>query len=374
MKAKRFYISRAWSIARKEIRHILRDPFTMAVVFGLPMLLLVFFGYAIDFNVKDVHIAVNDQDHSRASRQLLAIVNSSRYLVTDRLAPGDLVMEKMDSEQAKGTMMIAPGFGRQLGAGQSAQVEILLDGADNSTTGMIMGYLSGIERSAQAQLATWRQRVGLQIKTRFLYNPELNSRWFIVPGLIVVIIGFLSILLTALTIAREWETGSMELLLSTPVRPLEIILGKIMPYFFMTLVSVTIVYLIARLQFGLPFRGSHVLLVVGAGLFLTLCLAQGLLISVITRQQQLAMQLSFISGLLPTFLLSGFIFPIESMPAFFQYLTTIIAPRWFMVISRNLFLKGAGWLELAEPLIMLLLLNLTLVTIALKRFKKDLEP
>jgi ABC-2 type transport system permease protein len=168
--------------------------------------------------------------------------------------------------------------------------------------------------------------------------------------------------------------GYMELLLSTPVRPLEIILGKLTPYLGLVTLSVLMIYFIARIQFGIPFRGSHLLYVLSVFLFLTLCLAQGLLISVVTRQQALAVQLAFLSALLPTMLLSGFIFPIESMPAFFQYLTLILPPRWFVYVSRGLFLKGSPFFELAPSIGALLVLNLIMVTAALRAFKQDVEP
>jgi len=369
-----FKFSRAFSIARKEIRHVLRDPFTLALALGLPILLVVFFGYAIDFNVKDVHMVAVDRDNTRASREFLRLFTSSQYFKLNLVRPGSHIMEDLDQEKAKGVVIIEPGFGRTIGDQQSATIQVLLDGADNSTAGIIVGYLAGVQRAAQERLYHRQYRLPLQLRTRFLFNQEQNSQWFVVPGLVVVVVGLLSVMLTALTIAKEWETGSMELLLSTPVRPLEIVFGKLAPYLGLVFISVAIVYIIARLQFGIPFWGSHLLFLFGVLLFLTLCLAQGLLISVLTRQQQLAMQLSFLSGLLPTFLLSGFIFPIESMPVFFQYLTYILPPRWFMVVSRGLFLKGAGLQELAKPLIMLMGLNIILVVAAMKRFKQDVEP
>ena len=214
----------------------------------------------------------------------------------------------------------------------------------------------------------------MELRTRFLFNPELNSRWFIVTGLFVVAVGVLSILLTALTVAREWETGSMELLLSTPVRPLEIILGKLAPYMGLCLGAVALVYAAARLAFGVPFRGNHLVFLLACVLFLACTLAQGLLISVVTRQQQLAMQLSNITGLLPATLLSGFIFPVESMPLFFRVLTSLLPPRWFIDCCRGIFLKGAGLRELAVPLGALTLIATGLILLATKKFKRDLEP
>ena len=190
-------------------------------------------------------------------------------------------------------------------------------------------------------------RAAYDLRTRFLFNPELDSRWFIVPGLTVVVMAILSILLTALTVAREWENGSMELLLSTPVQPLEIIIGKLAPYGVLCLIAVGLVFVIARVGFGVPFVGNPFVFGAGCLIYLVTYLAQGLLISVLTRNQQVAMQFSMLTGFLPSQLLSGFIFPVASMPAFFRYFTMIFPARWFMQISRDTFLKGSSLAELS---------------------------
>jgi ABC-2 type transport system permease protein len=369
-----FYPGRAWSLAFKEFRHIVRDPFTLVWALGMPLILVVFFGYAIDFNIRDVGLATSDRDLSRASRELLQVFSGSGYFLLTPLTPGQQPQRLLYQERARGVLLIEPGFGKELGAGRPSRVQVLLDGADNSTSTTILSYLAGLQQAASARLTGHAAAAPARLVTRFLFNPELNSRWFIVPGLIAMVMGLLSVMLTALTVAREWETGSMELLLSTPVRPLEIIVGKLLPYLGLVTVAIVMIYLIARLQFGVPFRGNHLYYLLGVFLFLTLSLAQGLLISVVTRQQVLAVQLAFISGLLPTLLLSGFIFPIQSMPAFFQYFTLILPPRWFIQVSRLLFLKGADLAELAGPLLALLLLNLFIVGAALRAFKRDLEP
>jgi len=369
-----FNIHRAWSVAHKEFRHVVRDPFTLLWALGMPVIMVIFFGYAIDFNVKEVKLVVADRDMTRASRELLQSMQGSSYFKLLPLPAGKNPQTLLFQEKAKGVIVIEPGFGREVGAGKDAQVQVLLDGADNSSAGTIMAYLAGLQQAIGERLSGKKSRQPLSIATRYLFNPELSSQWFIVPGLIVMVMGILSIILTALTVAREWEMGSMELLLSTPVRPLEIIFGKLLPYLGLVTIAVIGIYLIARIQFGVPFQGHHGLYLLGVFLFLTLCLAQGLLISVVTRQQVLAVQLGFISGLLPTLLLSGFIFPIESMPVFFQYLTVILPPRWFVELSRELFLKGTTFGYLIYPLGALLVLNVLIVSAALRAFKQDVEP
>ncbi len=369
-----FSPGRALAIARKEIRHILRDPFTLTLALGLPLVLVVFFGFAIDFDVRGITLVIHDSDKSRISRQFAEIFASSGYFLAVEPAPGSGVLRELDTARASGVLLIKPDFARRLIGGRTAQTQFVLDGADNTRASAILGYLPGILRAARHRLTQDGPAERITLSTRFLYNHELNTRWFVIPGLAVIVMGLLAIMLTALTVAREWENGSMELLLSTPVRPWEIILGKLAPYLILGLIGAVFIYLTARLGFGVPFRGSHLLYFLLCLLFLTASLAQGLLISVATRQQQLAMQLSIITGLLPSLLLSGFVFPIESMPVFFQYFTSILSQKWFMMISRGVFLQGSGALDLARPILGLSVIAGVLLTVAAKRFKKDLEP
>ena len=367
---KGFSLHRAYAVARKEVMHILRDPFTLTLALGLPVMLVTFFGYAIDFEVRNIKLAVIDLDQGPAARRLTEVFYSSGYFMP--LGTGGLGL--LDSGQASAALFIEPGFSRKVLGGKPVKAQFVMDGSDNSKAAAVMGYLPGIQRAAAGKLTGAGAQEPLSLETRFLYNPELNSRWFTIPGLAAIIIGLLAILLTALTVAREWENGSMELLLSTPVRPMEIIIGKLAPYGALVLTGVFFVYLASRFIFGVPFAGSHLLFLAACLLYITAALSQGLFISVVTRQQQVAMQLSIISGLLPSMLLSGFIFPVESMPVFFRYFTMILTPRWFMEAARGIFLKGAGLQELALPFLALALLSALLLALALKKFKTDLEP
>jgi drug efflux transport system permease protein len=369
-----FQWGRAASIARKEVRHIIRDPFTLGLAIGLPLLMVLFFGYAMDFNVHDIDLTVYDQDHSRASRELAEAFQSSGYFNLHYRSLDPNPAATLDSQAAKGALFIEPHFARDIVREGTATAQVLIDGSDNSTAGVIGGYLTGIQQAAAQRITGSPQVQPLRLDTRYLFNGELNSRWFTVPGLSVVVLAIISIMLTALTVAREWENGSMEMLLSTPVSPLEIIVGKLAPYLAMGFIAQGIIYLAARLLFGVPFAGSHFLLFTGTLLFLAASLAQGLIISVTTRHQIAAIQFSQMAGQLPSLLLSGFIFPIESMSAFFRYFTMIFPARWFMVVMRGLFLRGAGWGELAGPLGVLLLMDAIFISLAVRLFKKDVEP
>jgi ABC-2 type transport system permease protein len=365
---------RTLAIAKKEVFHILRDPFTLGAALGLPVFMVVMFGIAIEFNVKDVPLSVSESDQTQTSRRLIDTFGSSSYfLVGHAPSPYQAVFD-ITTEKARASLIIPPRFEKDLLAGRGAQAQILLDGSDNSTVAPVLGYVASIQRLASQRIAGFSPNAPYQLRTRYLFNPELNSRWFVIPGLNVMVMAILSILLTSLTVAREYENGSMELLLSTPVQPIEIIIGKLAPYGALGVLAITFVYVIARTAFGVPFVGNLGVFGLGALLFLIAYLAQGLLISVTTRKQQVAMQIAMMSGMLPSQLLSGFVFPVESMPKFFQIVTMIFPARWFMRISRDTFLKGSRLLDLTDSFIALGLICAFMIFMGTRRFKKDLEP
>jgi ABC-2 type transport system permease protein len=369
-----FKWSRVGAIAKKEVFHVRRDPFTVALSLILPVFMVIVFGFAIEFNVKNIHLAVQDSDQTQISRRLIDTFGSSGYFIVEgAFSPQDAYQQIMGNK-ARAALLIPGRFQKDLFSGRTSDVQILLDGSDNSTVGPILSYVSSIQSIANKRLADFQMPEGVNLKTRFLFNPELNSRWFVIPGLCVVVMAILSVILTSLTVAREWENGSMELMLSTPVRPLEIIVGKLLPYGALGLIAVSFVYIISRTVFDIPFEGNLFVFVLGCLLFLTTYLAQGLLISVATRSQQVAVQMAIMSGLLPAQLLSGFIFPVESMPEFFRYFTMILPARWFMVIARQSYLKGSTLVEMSIPFLALGLLSILMVRMAVKKFKMDLEP
>lgn len=368
-----FVLARCLAIAKKEMYHIIRDPFTLGAAIGLPIFMVIIFGMAIEFNVKDISLAVNDFDKTQTSRQLQEIFTSSNYFLAREAESPQIAIQHISNNIARAALIIPPDLQENLFAGNTSQVQILLDGSDSSTVVPILGYVTRIESLAAKRIANFSPDLPYELRTRFLFNPELNSRWFVIPGLNVVVMSILSILLTALTVAREYESGSMELLLSTPVQPLEIIIGKLAPYGALGLLAIGVIYVIGRLVFGVPFIGSHLVFVLGSILFLTAYLSQGLLISVTTRNQLLALQMAMMTGLLPTQLLSGFIFPIESMPQAMHYITGILPARWFMQISRDSFLQGTSFWQLWMPFLGLMLFCVVVLFLGVRAFKRDLE-
>jgi ABC-2 type transport system permease protein len=370
---------RMLAMARKEIFHIVRDPFTMSLALVLPAIIVVIFGMAIEFDLTSIPTSFLDFNQSSSSRSFANTFKSSNYFLMNNVRSPAEGFYDIESDSSRALVIVPPDFEKNLQSGQGTQVQILIDAADNASASSILGYLGQIQRKFlkiqnSTSNETTRFHQGVQLKTRYLFNPELSSKWFSVPGLAVVVMAILSILLTSLTVAREWETGSMELLLSTPIQPLEVILGKLLPYGALCMIAVSIVYVLARCLFGVPFVGNHFVFLLGCFLFLVTYLAGGLLISITVRKQTIAMQLAIIVGMLPSQLLSGFIFPVESMPKGFQYFTMILPARWFMDISRACFLQGSTLWELRVPFLALTLIGIVLIAMSVRRFKKDLEP
>lgn len=365
-------ITRILSVAKKERYHIFRDPYALAIAIIVPLFIVLVFGFVIDFDVKNIPISYQDQDRTATSRDFLTkLENSGYFRITKSLSSIDGAFKDIENGKSKAFLQIPPDFEKNILSKNPSEVQILLDGADNSTAGVILGYLSKFTTFVNAEY--FENKPAFQIQEQFYYNPQLLSSWFVVPGLTAIILALISILLTALTVAKEWENGSMELLLSTPVKPIEIIIGKMIPYLLIGLLALTLVLIVAFTVFKIPFSGSLITFIAMSIVFLISCLAQGILISILAKNQQLAMQISMITGLLPSLLLSGFIFPIENMPLFFQGLTSILPARWYILISRAVFLKGADISNIVFPSLALLVLATVLVLLALKNFKPNLE-
>jgi len=373
---KRFLTS-VRAIALKEYKHIVRDPFTLAVALVIPLVFVFAFGFIIDLDYKHMHIIVRDNDQSAESRRFLQTMSAGGYFdLTPSHTPLDADRD-LYQNRFPGLLIIQKNFGKNIRAGDSSnpgRAQLMIDGSDNARAGIILSYMTGITQTASSVFGYAPAFNTDIVRTRFLFNPELNSRWFIVPALATIIIALLSILLTALTVAKEWENGSMELLLSTPVRPYEIVAGKLAPYFALSFFNILLIFVLAVLVFKIPFTGSFILYMAACVIFITGSLALGILISITTRSQAASIQFAFAVGMLPGFVFSGFTFPIENMPAFFRAITFIFPQRWFLTISRSLFLSNAGLSALAVPFICLTIFMCVMIVLSVKKFKKDVEP
>ena len=368
--------TRLTAMARKEVLHLRRDPRSLLLAFLLPALLVVLFGYAITWDVEDIRTAVLDLDGSSRSRELLDAFEASGYFtVVRRLDRQGQVEEVLDRGQALVVIVVPPDFARNLDGGRSATLQVLVDGSDANSATIALGYAQGIVRSFSSEvlLGGAQLPVTISAETRVWYNEELLSRNMIVPGLVAVIMMIIAAMLTSLTIAREWERGTMEQLVSTPVHRFEVVLGKLLPYVAIGVIDVVVVTVIGVLLFGVPFRGSPILLMILSLAFIVGALGLGMFISAVARSQLLATQLAMILTFLPAFLLSGFMFTIDVMPPALQAITYLIPARYFLVVTRGVFLKGVGVEVLAtEGLLMIAFAALGLFG-ATRAFKKEIQ-
>lgn len=345
-------LRRLWAVARKESLHIRRDPRSLLLAIGIPMFMLVMFGYALTLDVDRVPFVVWDQSHSVESRELVARFSATRYFDHRGSVAGYRDVERaIDTREAMLALIVPPDFAAKLAAGRPAGVQAIVDGSDSNTAGLVLGYTQAIVAGFNQQLSLEQVRratgavpvAALELRPRVWFNPDLESRNFIVPGIMAVIMGLIAALLTSLTIAREWERGTMEQLISTPVKPAELILGKLLPYAGIGLVNMIVAVAMAVFFFQVPLRGSVPLLFGVGMLFVVGTLAQGILISTVARQQLLASQFAMISTFLPAFLLSGFAFAIANMPLPVQGLTYVVVPaRYFVALVKGIFLRGVG--------------------------------
>ena len=369
-------LTRLLAIARKELIQLRRDTRSLILAFLLPVLLLILFGYAISWDVRNIHTAVLDGDRSARSRELIDAFRASGYFTfVDNLERPGEIGALFDRGTVQVALVIPAGFAADLSAGRTASVQAIVDGSDANTATIVLAYSEAIVR-------TWSSRVQLQgatamglpvtAESRVWYNEELASRNMIVPGLVAVIMMIIAAMLTSLTIAREWERGTMEQLAATPVSRVEVVLGKLLPYLGIGLADVVVSSVLGVLLFDVPFRGSAALLMVLSFLFLTGALGMGMFISAATKSQVLATQAAMIATYLPSFLLSGFMFAIEVMPAPLRALTFLVPARYFLVVTRGIFLKGVGLEVLHTQGLLMIAFAVAGLGLAVLRFRKEL--
>lgn len=336
----------------KELHHITRDPLSLGMALAVPVMMLVLFGYALSLDVDQIPALIYDQSKTEASRDLIQQFQASRYFDVIGFVKDYAAIERgIDTGKALMGVVIPIDYSRNAGLGGSAPVQILLDGSDSNTASIALGYAEGVTQAYSLELRSQMQnrRAGggalvppVQAQTRVWYNSSLESKNYVVPGLIAVILQIIAALLTSLTIAREWEMGTMEQILSTPLRPAEMVLGKMLAYFVVGIVDAGIAVLVGVFIFHVPLRGSLPLLGFSTCMFLFGALFWGIFISAATRNQLQAYQMGLLSSFLPSFLLSGFIYSIDTMPKPIQAITYLVPSRYFVTILKDVFLKGVG--------------------------------
>ena len=345
------------AVMRKEMRQIRRDRRTLLILLFVPAFFLLVYGYALNFDIRHIAIGVDDRDHSSASREVVSAFSNSGYFdVVATVANAREIDGLLNRNDARAVLVIPAKFGSDAAAGRPTSVQVIVDGDNANTATTVVGYVLGIITAISSRYEV-EAHLGapagplLTLEPRVWYNPELKSTFFLVPGLIAYIAMLTAVVSTSLSVVREKELGTMEQVRMAPIGPPEYVIGKTIPYFFISLAAATLIVLAAMALFDLPMRGSWVMLLASTSLFLFAALGLGLLVSTIAESQQVAFQIALLTSYLPTLMLSGFIFPISTMPAFLQAVTYAVPARYFLVILRGIVLKGVGpaifWPQLA---------------------------
>lgn len=361
------------SIAKKEILQIWRDPLSLAMAFLMPVLLLFIFGYAITLDVNNLETIVYDADRSSMSRELTAELTASGYFSIVRTADEQREIDTyLDSGMARVAVSIPVDFAKTIASGGIAQLQVIVDGSDSNTATIALGYLSALTDIYGQRMTGGRAAPLIAPQVRVWYNPELKSRNFIIPGLIAVIMMVIAALLTSLTFAREWERGTMEQLIATPVRPSEVVLGKLAPYFLIGFIDMVISVVMAVFLFDVPLKGNIFILAVVSSVFLFGALGLGIVISIVAKSQLVASQIAMVATFLPAFLLSGFMFAISNMPMPLQWFSRLIPARYFVTVLKGIFLKGNPVRILVIDAIFLLFFAVIIFIIANRKFRKKM--
>ena len=361
------------AVCRKELRQIARDQRTLMILVFIPAFFLLLYGYALNFDIRNVALAVEDRDGTPESRALVsAFVNSGYFdLVATVYSPAE-AERLLDLNQARAVLVVPERYGRDLTSGRAASVQVLIAGDNANTATTVMGYALSIVRDVSSVASgDVRLESPLVVEPRIWYNPELRSTLFLVPGLIAYIAMITAVASTALSIVREKEMGTMEQVRMAPIGTFSFVAGKTIPYFAISLTSAALIILAAMALFGLPMRGNWLSLLLALSLFLIGALATGLLISTVADSQQVAFQVALLISLLPTLILSGFIFPISSMPRALQLVTTLVPARYFLLALRGIVLKGAPIATLIVPLVAMGLYAAAMLSLASLRLARE---
>jgi len=360
---------------KKEIYHIFRDKRTLLILFALPVLQMLLFGYVITNEIKKAHIAIYDKSNDHTTKDIINKIGSSGYFNIVKTIKNDAEIEDTFKEGlVKEVLIFEPEFAVKLEKQNIASVNVITDASDVNTANLLTNYTTAIindyviKKNAQSSIP-----LKIDIQTRMLYNPELKGVFMFVPGSMAMILILICALLTSVAIVREKETGSMEVLLVSPLNSVQIILGKVTPYVSLSVINAISIILLSRFVFGLPMQGSFILLLFECFLFILMSLSLGILISASTNSQQLAMMLSMVALMLPTILLSGFIYPIENMPVWLQWVCKINPATYFIIIEKNIMLKGTGMESIWKETLVIVAYTVLFIGLSVKKFKVRLQ-
>lgn len=368
-------MKRFLSFVKKEFQHIFRDVRSLVIIFGIPIAEILIFGFAINTDLKDAKIAILDKSHDATTQKIVNKFLSSDYFILDRYLQTETEIETVFKQgKVKEVLVFEPGFGEKFEKEGTADIQLILDASEPNTANLLNNYSTNIINDyILKQNGQNGKNMRIIPQIRMFYNPELKSVFMFVPGIMSVILLLISALMTSITITREKEFGTMEILLGSPLKPIQIVLGKVIPYLILSLVNVATILLLAYFVFGLPIAGSLTLLIAESILFIFLSLSLGILISTVSKTMQQAMLISMVALMLPSILLSGFIFPVENMPDVLYYFSFIMPPRWFIEILKSIMIKGTGFMYIWKETLILVGMTVVFIAISIKKFKIRLE-
>jgi ABC-2 type transport system permease protein len=369
-------MKRFLGFVKKEFLHIFRDFRTLIILFGIPTAQILIFGFVVSTDIKDAGVAFLDLSKDEISQKLSDKICSSGFFKrTENLLNYNDIDKILKREKIKAVIIFEKNFGRNLISENKATLSIIADGSEPNTATLITNYITAIVADFNSELVNTSGAGAMlvQPEVRMFYNPSLKSHFMFVPGVITLILILICALMTSVTITREKEFGTMEVLLVSPLRPVQIILGKVMPYFLLSFINVILILLLSWFVFGLPVKGSLVLLLAESMLYILMSLSLGILISTVSSTMQQAIFISMIGMMLPTILLSGFIFPIENMPKIYDWVSSILPPRYFVVIIKNIMIKGTGFLYVWKETLILMVFTAVFIGLSVRNFKIRLE-
>ena len=360
----------------KEFYHIFRDVRTMIILFGMPVVQILLFGFALTNEIKNARIAVLDYSKDEVTAQIIAKITSSGYFILEEnLTSEDQIEDKFRQGKIKEVIIFEDNFAENLEKNKNAGIHIIGDASDPNTASLLANYTRAIISDYEANLILNQASIPLMITPEpvLLFNPELKSVFMFVPGIITILLMLVCAMMTSISIAREKELGTMEVLLVSPLKPFQIILGKVTPYVVLSLVNALTILTLGYFVFGMPMRGNLALLLTEAMLFIMMALSMGILISTIAKNQQIALMISLAGLMLPTILLSGFIFPIENMPVVLQIISNIMPSKWFIIIIKAIMLKGLGLQYIWKETLIIILMTAAFIGLSVRNFKIRLE-
>jgi ABC-2 type transport system permease protein len=369
-------MKRFLGFVKKEFLHIFRDYRTLFILFGIPAAQILIFGYAVSTDIKNAGVAILDLSHDEVTQKLTdKIFSSGFFKKTETLLNYNNIDKVFKKGKTKAVIVFEDDFGKKLISEGKASLNIIADGSEPNTATLITNYTTAIVNDFTNEFAgsVLNNSIRISPELKMLYNPNLKSHFMFVPGVVTLILILICALMTSVTITREKEFGTMEVLLVSPLRPIQIILGKVTPYFILSFINVLLILGLSWLVFGLPVKGSITLLLAECMLYILMSLTLGILISTVSKNMQQAIFISLIGLMLPTILLSGFIFPIENMPKIYDYVSSIMPPRYFIVIIKNIMIKGTGLMYIWKETLILIIMTLVFIGLSVRKFKIRLE-